>query len=439
MGRLARGCVALLAFASLAHANGRPPGTSTIQFRRGHDADVVGGMTFGLVISHDGGTTWQWMCEKAIGYGGTYDPHYVYTASGALFATTFDGLKVNRSTCVFDATMLGTKFVSAVTQGPDGAIYAAVSDPTDAAIYKSTDDGMTFSAVASPGMINDWWETIAVAPSDPNRVYLSGYRFDAMAGRVFTLFRSDNGGSTFSPLPVAEFTTTSTSAIDIAGISATNPDVVFARVTFVTGNVSDAIYRSSDGGQTFSKVFEVADSLNSFVVRGNGDIVAGTPTLGFFRSTDGGMTFPPITATPVIHSSCLAESAAGVLWSCAQNFGSEAMGMAASSDALTWTSKLRYQDIQQPVACAPGTDQFDTCQSMIWCTLSAQLGITSQVVSCGALADGKPPADAAANPPAKSGCCDAGPGAPGAALGGIAIWLVLSQRRSRRSPRRDAV
>jgi threonine/homoserine/homoserine lactone efflux protein len=98
--------------ASGAFANGRFPSAQTIAFRTGNPSDVVVGATFGPLISHDGGTTWRWMCEAAVGYGGTYDPDYAYATSGAIFATTFDGLHVNRDGCTYDATAIGPLFVS---------------------------------------------------------------------------------------------------------------------------------------------------------------------------------------------------------------------------------------------------------------------------------------------------------------------------------------
>src|SRR5439155_10159275 len=103
------GCV-VAALGGVAAANGRPPGTSTIHFRQGNEQDIVVGLTFGVIISHDGGTTWHWMCEKAVGYGGMYDPDYSYSSTGAIFATTFDGLKVMRDGCSFDSAPPGRTF-----------------------------------------------------------------------------------------------------------------------------------------------------------------------------------------------------------------------------------------------------------------------------------------------------------------------------------------
>src|SRR5690349_6622614 len=82
---------AALGAAPAAHANGRLPGTVSITFRAGHDSDVVAGLTFGLAISHDGGATWHWMCDDAIGIaGGPYDPIYAFRSTGTLFATTLN-------------------------------------------------------------------------------------------------------------------------------------------------------------------------------------------------------------------------------------------------------------------------------------------------------------------------------------------------------------
>lgn len=69
-------CLAVLlvtcALAGAAFANGRDPGTSSITFELGDESKIVAGVTFGVVESHDGGVTWRWMCENAVGYGGVY-------------------------------------------------------------------------------------------------------------------------------------------------------------------------------------------------------------------------------------------------------------------------------------------------------------------------------------------------------------------------------
>src|SRR5205814_3211981 len=120
------------ALAPGARANGRPPATVALHFAPNNLTDVYLQATFGLLESHDAGATWRWVCEEAIGYTGNYDPDYVITKTGALFATTFNGLKVRRDGCVFDATPLGTTFVSSVTTDPTGStIYAGAAPVND--------------------------------------------------------------------------------------------------------------------------------------------------------------------------------------------------------------------------------------------------------------------------------------------------------------------
>src|SRR5688572_14300222 len=147
---LVLGTLLLLAGVAQVHANGRAPATQTITFRQGNEQHIAAGMTFGLLVSQDGGVSWRWFCEDAIKYSGMYDPDYIYTSSGALIATTFVGVLVNRDGCTFNETSFGTKFMSAVALGPTGDIFfgtvhpenMVVSDPGDAKIYKSTDGGM---------------------------------------------------------------------------------------------------------------------------------------------------------------------------------------------------------------------------------------------------------------------------------------------------------
>lgn len=469
----------LAALAATASANGRPAGTSTLNFRQGHESDVVAGMTFGVLMSHDSGATWQWMCESAVGYGGMYDPDYAFMASGALFATTFSGVTVNRDGCTFAQTTIGpqtfhcsvtantvctgtsdttscpatetctvdTKFTSAEEVGPDGALYIATAATHDHKIYKSTDDGMTFPQSAAPGALGDWWSGLKVAKTDANHIYLFGYRFvaspipDGGTDKLIELFSSTDGGATFNALPEnlcsnspGETACTTihfnnVSSIEVAAVSPTAPNTVFLRVTQENGTLGDGIYRSTDGGMTWTKALAKGDSLEAFAVRANGDLVAGTPSSGAFVSHDNGDTWTTLTGAP--HLSCLVENSAGELWGCTQNYGSQTIpadgfGIMKTTDLVTWTPVLKYQSIAQPVACAAGTVQMDTCQGNTWCSLETQLGITSTAIACPSLVDAG--MMVVVDPKTPAGCCDTG-GSPGGLVVGTLVGLVLLRRR----------
>lgn len=433
---------ALAALAGDAAANGRPPATSTVHFRRGHEADIVAGMTFGVLLSHDGGATWQWMCEKAVGYGGMYDPIYAYSASGALFATTFDGLKVNRDGCTFAAAPTGMTFISQDALGPDGHLHIAAAAMADAKIYTSADDGTTFPIAASPGQNGDWWDSLVVAPSDPLRVYASGYRFVSMMPKVFLLFKSTDGGAVFTAMSTTGFATSMNSAIDIVGVDPADPQLVYARSSIENGVVGDGIYKSTNGGASWTKILAKSDSI-SFVARKDGSLVAATQSQGTVVSVDKGANWTPVAGAP--HINCLAENSAGELWACTQNYGvagipADGFGIMKTTDLTTWTGVLRFQDIQQPVTCAAGTAQQDQCvapfmgQTSVWCVVKQQLGITSTAIQCPAFGgDTSTGNDNTLVKPAKPGCCETGSSGGAATLfAGLVGAIVLRPRRRAR-------
>ncbi|MDX2092629.1 MAG: hypothetical protein SFX73_32490 [Kofleriaceae bacterium] len=444
--RLAVASLFVVAVASVASANGRPAGTSTINFRRGMEEHIVAGMTFGMVESKDNGETWHWMCEKAILYGGNWDPDYAYTSTGAIFATTFDGALVNRNGCAFEATVHDKKFMSTITLGPDGAVFMAAShvatpatgDPGDARIFKSTDDGATYPTSANPGQIGDWWNSIEVAPSDPQRVYLTGYRL-SQGNRTQLLFKSTDGGTSFQPMNLGGITVTRDSDITIVGINKTDPDKVYLRVTYQTlGAVSDGIYRTTNAGESWERIKNETDNL-SFLVRNNGELLVAGPSAGLFSSTTNGDTWTPLSNPPQIN--CLVENSANVVWACTQNFGPEGAGIMKTTDLTNWTKVLTYNEIEGPLDCPPGTLQHDLCVADTlegactseWCCLRSNFGIAADPSSCVYESPVDSVPDGTVVDPPEKGCCQVGtPGASAMLVSFGVGYLILRRRRRRR-------
>jgi uncharacterized protein (TIGR03382 family) len=437
-------CVAALATVVL--ANGRPPQTSSITFRPGAEREILAGTSFGLLFSKDNGATWRWMCEDALPYGGMYDPDYEIMNSGTLLATTFDGLKVNRDGCVFDSTVLAPappalKFFSVLARSSSNILYAAAADPTDANIYKSTTDGTSFTTITQPGMLNDWYQSLEVAPSDPNRLYVSGYRFvtgGSGTTKEFFMFTSNNAGGAWTPMSLTGITTMSNSTLEIAALSRTNPLHLFARVTLEDNAIADGVYESTNGGTSWTKIRSEQGSI-SVLLRANGDLVLGTQTRGSFKRVSGA---PPTTFTPIAnapHINCLVENSAGEVWACTQNYGSPAVptdnsGIMKTTDLVTWTTVLRYQEIFEPVSCPASTLQYMKCDQppsvggpLGWCGLCAQLGCDPKRVCPSGEPDAPP--DAGPGSGKGKGCCDAGDGAPGVLAFGVMIGIVLLRRR----------
>ncbi|MFT3693511.1 MAG: hypothetical protein QM831_10260 [Kofleriaceae bacterium] len=462
----------LAALCATAGANGRPAATSTINFEKGNPQNIVAGMTFGFLSSSDHGVTWKWMCEAAIGYSGTFDPDYAYTSSGAVFATTFNGLKVMRDGCTFNATPTGNIFVSAVEADQSNNVYVAAADPSDASIYKSSNDGMTFPQLSNPGKPSDEWDTVVPAPSNAMDVYLAGYRFNKQCSggdkvgmtctnnndctptgmgytcesiKQFLLFSSTNGGSAWTPMSQTGIAFSNYSVMDVVGVDPTTPTTLYLHSTIETGQGQDGIYKSVDSGQHWTKILTTNDSFGLvFLVRPNGDLVAATQTSGSQVSHDGGTTWIPMVSPP--HINCLVnDPATGDLWACTHNYDSpgipgDGFGIMKTSDYATWTGVLRFQDIAGVVSCPADSVQTSQCvnsyqgKPSVWCCLEIQLGITDTSVDCTGANDCSFTGDSAADAgnikvDAPKGCCNTGGGGEGAALLAAGTTALLWRRR----------
>jgi len=426
------GASLLAGSAGLAEANGRSPSSVSVHLRTGSATDLAVWTTWGLLISRDGSDGFRWMCESSLKVGGAFDPDIVFRADGSLVATSFEGLLVNRDGCEFGASGLGLKFVTSVAEGPDGALYAGVVEREDSKIYKSTDGGKTFPTSAEPGMLNDWWESIEVAPSNPQRVYASGYRSDGQV-KTHLIYRSDDGGATFTPpLPIPQPVASLSSDLEIAAISPANPDLVYVRVTYANGNtIGDRFFRSANAGQTWAEVLFVPDSVPGFVARRNGEVLAASVMSGTWRSADGIAFTKQATS---LQTQCMTERADGTLLACAQNFAPDNMSIGSSTDGINWTKVFRFSEAIGPVDCAVDSLQCSVCQLTVWCGLREQFGIAADPTSCAEVGpDGTtcggplPPVEE----PDDGGCCGTGGGPVSLLLGLLVAGALRRPRRSR--------
>lgn len=66
--------LAVVTVASRASANGRFPFANQLVVAPKDPTHIALRTTYGFLQSLDAGKTWVWVCEKSIGYGGTFDP-----------------------------------------------------------------------------------------------------------------------------------------------------------------------------------------------------------------------------------------------------------------------------------------------------------------------------------------------------------------------------
>jgi len=432
---------AVVAISPAAEGNGRFPTSTSVHTRPGDADDLYLGLTFGLLITHDDGWHWYWTCEDNVGYAGTFDPKYAIAADGTIYATTYEGLRVSDDGgCSFRTATappdgpgdLVDIWVDAVDVASDGTLWLGTAESgLPNAIYRSNDKGKTVEQML-PSSKTIWWKSIKVAPSDPSRIYASGYQV-APTTEVF-VYRSDDGGTKWTPMPTTDLQVGGEPLILLEGVDPTDPDIVYARSVKVFAPTGDRLYRSADGGQTWTGVLDTEDALRAVAVRSDGEVVAGTvlsddPVAGCtFRSSGRGTTFTACDHGPQM--ACLAERSDRELFSCGANWDPDFFTLGRSIDGDTWTKVLRFHEMTGPLECPAGTVQHDRCALELWPSIREQFGVTGPVDGgAGVQPDAGP---GGGNDP---GCCGAGGGGAGAVVLGIGVATGLLWRRRRRRGR----
>lgn len=447
---LAAALAILLGGALGAQANGRPPATNGITFRPGDPDSLYLATTFGLLISHDGGCTVRWVCESNLGYGGRWDPDYAVAADGAIFATTYTGLRVSRDGgCSFTTATaelpegapgrLAGRFLEVLELGPDGALWVGTSDngmPND--LFLSTDGGVTFTprGLASP---TTFWKSLEVAPSRPQRVYATNYRLAGNAPDGGSLppapavVTSDDTGATWSELPLGGVAFGLTPIVAVVAVDPRDPELVYLASRGANPPNGDRLYRSGDGGATWSEALATAEPVHDLVFPDEATVLVTTKNetgLGgaAYRSQDRGQRFARLANAPRL--SCLGQAPDGSLYGCAANFAPDYMALTRSQDgAETFRRLWRFAELAGPVSCPAGTAQREVCELEQWRGVQEQLSAVGP--SCGAPAmqdagTGEP------EPAPAKGCCDSGGAAAGPLAMSGAVALLLGARRRRR-------
>jgi len=430
-----RSAVLLLALAGTAYANGRAPVTNGTFFKPNDPHSLYVRSTFGLLISHDDGCTFDWVCEDNIGYNGAFDPKYAIGADGAIFAATQNGLRVSRDGGCSFTTATPDEFVDAFDLAPNGDIWigtASIGQMND--VYHSIDGAMTFSPM---GMATStgFYRSIEVAPSDPRRIYLTS---NETAGTpAMHLFRSDDTGAMFAPEPLAGVIAGSFPVAIVAAVDPANPDVVYLVSVGANPPNGDRLYRSTDGAVTFQQVLATDNKIRDVVIADAQHVFATTTVILIngseiggpaFVSTNAGLAFSQLASAPQLD--CLAKRPDGVLVGCGANWQPDYMAVATSTDGATWQKVWRFVNMAGPLACPPGTAEHDRCDVQLWSGVQQQFGTTGPACGVNAVDGARDGATTKSG-----GCCDGGGAAGAWWAAALALWLTWTCRRA---PRRGA-
>lgn len=486
-------CAALLVSSGPALANGRYPAAQQLLVDPGDPQRMWLRTTYGLLISPDGGKSWSWICEAAVGYNAGEDPMMAVLTDGAvlagasagLFATRDHGCTWPHDEGIADRYVLDLATERDATHALALTVVVQASGANDLVVFRSTDAARTWSPLGPPISGDVAATTLDPAPSDPRRIYVTGATFrptsaldagaDAAArdkpGASGVLLRSRDGGVSWERRAIPG--TTLDDRPYIAAVDPTNPDVIYVRVRGSwdgKGRVQSWLLRTADAGDTWREIFRGDADMLGFALGADGTSVfvglgsahtsqrpVDPSALGIYRASAAGLARPltdPVAGNARTFSrvfagqvGCLTVAGAS-LFVCGTH-ATERFELGISvDDGATVSTLLDYGGIGGPLVCPRASAQANRCDE-VWPSVCAALA------SCGAA-----PADAGASPAAaraRGSGCSCGSPAPGpapassartvkaqfdrwpGAVGPVGVALVLlagfGQRRRKRHER----
>lgn len=447
---VAAACAAALSLsAAAASANGRFPEANQLVFSE-HDPDLVLlRVTFGILVSHDRGRTFDWICENAIGFTSNEDPMYTVTPSLAYAGSTYLGLAVSRdqgcnwsfaggkltedgSTSIFidlSSNPNDAKNFVLFGSGYDGQQDGSVFFKSQ--LFETKDEAQTFQQLGQnldPGLLG---YTVDLTKTDPNRIYLTAVRDFGSQQRTSWLLTSKDHGATWTeqeiPLRGDEL------RAFIAAVDPNDAERVYLR-TLANGADSPTrlIVRDAvDGGPaTFRDVFSAAGPILGFALSPDGARVWAGARDGVHAAATTDFAF---TKRSDQFTTCLAINGDG-LWACSAERSGFVLGL-SKDEGATFESRLHFCDVRGPLACPASANQNATgniCPTL-WQT---QRGVLGCLADAGG--DASAPADAAPEArfvPGGGSCgCSTTPVAPWGAfvtVTGAALALLRRARRRR--------
>lgn len=428
----------LLASPYAARANGRFPATNQLVPDPGNPSRIVVRTTFGVLVSPDAGRNWDWICESAYGKTSDTDPPLALVTGGRIMLGLFNGLRISTPDgCGFESRSEFASepiVVDVTTEVGDAnrayaltSTFAGASDGGgwryDNRVHFTADGGASWQTLGPPLADDALLETLDAAPSDANRLYVTGVRAVGDERRG-VLFRSDNHGTNWNETPIPLPAVQSGSPY-LAAVDPGDPDRLYVRTT---GGDLGTLLVSKDGGASFELIYS-GSNVTGFALLDQGKTLAiGTPTsLGFADKDE-----LVIREKSQIRIQCL-TAIGDTLYACSSESFGFTIGRSLDRGA-TFESLLHLDGIRGPLPCASGSTA--ACEAE-WPALRDLLS-------------GKPPDAGPGFQPADAGLrafeptggcsCRQVPSAGGAALP-VALGLMMAalfglrQRRRRRRTR----
>jgi hypothetical protein len=394
----------------------------------------------GLIF--DGGGSFALRCAEAYGASVGERPHLIAEPGGpGLFVVTpLAAQWTDDQACTLAGVQgLGDDYLGGFAAASDGASLLVSTLAPDAVsrVLGSSDGGRSWT-VRSENRPSEVFTALAIAPTDGQRVYASGTRVDREAQTLTGLWASSSdGGAHFDVVDLVR-------PRSVLAVHPGNASIVFA--TQLTDDVEPSyrLLRSEDAGASFVTVLDGLSSITGLTASADGSVlwVGAGKEGGLFRSTDGGIVFTRVfEALREVH--CLHERQ-GKLWVCGNQLPNVDGVWVSADGAQTFEPVLTFPEVTEPVACSAPADAICRGPWHDWATellppadagVSSDAGTPLPPADAGvAPADAAAPVDMAEPKPKSSGGCQARPGEPQGGLLALCLAVVLAcTRRARRA------
>lgn len=341
-----------------AHANGVFPTAGQIVIDPSDPQHIVVRTTYGILTTREAGEPWDWICEGAVGYGGTFHPAVAITADGTVIAGLTDGLAVaHADTCAWAkaaGAIDGAYVVDVSTEknAPSHAVAVTSNGVSGTSrFWSSDDDAVTWTQAGTDLPAGFLPVSVDVAPSDPMRVYVSGLSGGAGTLKGALVVSSDRG-KTWTQLAVPS--SDGGHAPYIGAIDPAAPDRVYLRTDGSPGR----LFAFDRATETFTEIFVGQGFLRGFALSPGGDtVLVGGSSDGIWRAPTTTLAFEKVSP---VATRCLTWTAAGV-YTCATEFADGfTVGLSADQGA-TFAAVMHLPCVRGPLACGAGTSVDTTC------------------------------------------------------------------------------
>ena len=258
---------------------------------------------------------------------------------------------------------------SIAVSGSAARPYEYYMGATGGGLWKTTDGGTTWRAVTDDHIHSSSVGAVAVAPSNPDVVYIGTGEAD-IRGNIIQgdgAYRSTDGGKTWTHIGLTE-----TQVIAKIRVHPTNPDLVYVAAFghHAAPNAERGVYRSKDGGKTWDRILFRDDrtGANELVIdpndaqviyaalwqayRNSWEMSSGGAGSGVFKTTDGGDHWTEITRNPGLPKGILGKIGLSVSGADSNRvyvqMEAEDGGFFMSDDAgATWKKVTDRRDLRQ--------------------------------------------------------------------------------------------